>query len=117
MLSGFGALPRKENWKRIVSTGVLKNGFKGIYGAPIYSYIRNYKMNRVASILVTAQKKKITDAARRYLLPIRAVQRVGSGLEGIMTSGLFIGKKTASDNLDIFSSGRSSNRMQGFPDR
>lgn len=46
-----------------ISVGVLKNGFKGVYGMPLYSYIRNYKMNVAASTLVTARKKRIADVA------------------------------------------------------
>lgn len=46
-----------------LSVGVLKNGFKGVYGIPLYSYIRNYKMNVAASILVTDRKKRIVDVA------------------------------------------------------
>ena len=36
-----------------LSTATLKNSFKGVYGSPIYTYIRNYKMNVAASMLVT----------------------------------------------------------------
>ena len=46
-----------------ISIGVLKNGFKGVYGTPIYSYIRKYKMNVAASMLVTDRKKRIIDVA------------------------------------------------------
>ena len=41
----------------------LKTGFKGVYGSPIYTYIRTYKMNVAASMLVTDRKKKIIDVA------------------------------------------------------
>lgn len=46
-----------------LSVGMLKNGFKGVYGTPLYSYIRNYKMNVAASLLVTDRKKRIVDVA------------------------------------------------------
>lgn len=46
-----------------ISVGVLKNGFKGVYGTPLYSYIRGYKMNMAASALVTDRKKRIADVA------------------------------------------------------
>lgn len=46
-----------------ISVGALKNGFKGVYGSPIYTYIRTYKMNVAASMLVTDRKKKIIDVA------------------------------------------------------
>lgn len=36
-----------------ISIGILKKGFKGVYGLPLHSYIRNYKMNVAASVLVT----------------------------------------------------------------
>ena len=46
-----------------ISVGALKTGFKGVYGSPIYTYIRTYKMNIAASMLVTDRKKKIIDVA------------------------------------------------------
>lgn len=46
-----------------LSAGVLKNGFKGVYGAPLYSYTRSYKMNVAASMLVTDRKKRIAEIA------------------------------------------------------
>ena len=46
-----------------LSTATLKNGFKGVYGSPIYTYIRNYKMNVAASMLVTDRKKRIIEIA------------------------------------------------------
>lgn len=46
-----------------ISVGALKTGFKGVYGSPIYTYIRNHKMNIAASMLVTDRKKKIIDVA------------------------------------------------------
>lgn len=44
-----------------LNTATLKNGFKGVYGSPIYTYIRNYKMNVAASMLVTDRKKRIIE--------------------------------------------------------
>ena len=46
-----------------ISVGALKTGFKGVYGSPIYTYIRTYKMNIAASMLVTDRKKKIIAVA------------------------------------------------------
>lgn len=46
-----------------LSAGVLKNGFKGVYGTPLYSYIRNYKMNVAADALVRERKRRIADVA------------------------------------------------------
>ena len=46
-----------------LSTSALKNGFKGVYGSPIYTYVRNYKMNVAASMLVTDRKKRIIEIA------------------------------------------------------
>ncbi len=46
-----------------LSVGVLKNGFKGVYGTPLCSYIREYKMHTAASTLVTDRKKRIIDIA------------------------------------------------------
>lgn len=46
-----------------ISVGALKTGFKGVYGSPIYTYIRTYKMNVAASVLVIDRKKKIIDVA------------------------------------------------------
>ncbi len=46
-----------------ISLGALKTGFKGVYGSPIYTYIRTHKMNVAASMLVTDRKKRIIDIA------------------------------------------------------
>lgn len=46
-----------------LSVAALKNGFKGVYGSPIYTYIRTYKMNLAASMLVTDRKKRIIEVA------------------------------------------------------
>lgn len=46
-----------------LSAAVLKTGFKGVYGSPIYAYIRSYRMNVAASMLVTDRKKRIIEIA------------------------------------------------------
>lgn len=46
-----------------MSVNALKSGFKGVYGSPIYTYIRTYKMNLAASMLVTDRNKKIIEIA------------------------------------------------------
>ena len=46
-----------------LSVAALKTGFKGVYGSPIYTYIRTHKMNMAASMLVTDRKKRIIDIA------------------------------------------------------
>lgn len=45
------------------SVTALKTGFKGVYGSPIYTYIRTHKMNVAASMLVTDRKKRIIEIA------------------------------------------------------
>lgn len=46
-----------------LSVASLKTGFKGVYGSPIYTYIRTHKMNLAASMLVTDRKKRIIEIA------------------------------------------------------
>lgn len=46
-----------------LSVGLLKNGFKGVYGMPLYGYIRGYKMNVAASMLVTDRTRRIAEVA------------------------------------------------------
>lgn len=46
-----------------LSVAALKTGFKGVYGSPIYTYIRTHKMNMAASMLVTDRKKRIIEIA------------------------------------------------------
>lgn len=46
-----------------LSVAALKNGFKGVYGSPIYTYTRTYKMNVAASMLVTERDKRIIEIA------------------------------------------------------
>lgn len=46
-----------------LSAAALKTGFKGVYGSPIYTYIRAHKMNVAASMLVTDRKRRIIDIA------------------------------------------------------
>ncbi len=46
-----------------ISVSSLKNCFKGVYGSPIYTYMRSYKMNLAASMLTQNRDMKISDAA------------------------------------------------------
>ncbi len=46
-----------------LSVATLKKVFKGVYGSPIYTYIRKYKMNVAASMLITHRKKRIIEIA------------------------------------------------------
>lgn len=46
-----------------LSPAALKGGFKGVYGSPIYTYIRAHRMNLAASMLVTDRQKKVIDIA------------------------------------------------------
>ena len=48
-----------------ISVNTLKNGFKGVYGSPLYTYIRNHKMNVAASLLVTEKNLRVIDVAAR----------------------------------------------------
>lgn len=48
-----------------ISASVLKSGFKGVYGSPVSTYIRTYKMNVAASMLVQDKSLRIIDAASR----------------------------------------------------
>lgn len=41
----------------------MKNCFKGIYGSPIFAYMRIYRMNYAASLLKTDKNLKISDVA------------------------------------------------------
>lgn len=41
----------------------LKNCFKGIYGSPIFTYMRNYRMNYAASLLKTEKNMKVAEIA------------------------------------------------------
>lgn len=41
----------------------LKNCFKGIYGSPIFTYMRNYRMNYAASLLKTEKNRKVAEIA------------------------------------------------------
>lgn len=46
-----------------LSVAALKTGFKGVYGSPIYTYLRTHRMNVAASLLVTERKKRIIEIA------------------------------------------------------
>ena len=48
-----------------ISASALKNGFKGVYGSPIYSYIRTYQMNFAASLLTQDKNARIIDVAAK----------------------------------------------------
>jgi len=41
----------------------MKNCFKGIYGSPIFAYMRIYRMNYAASLLKTDKNLKVSDVA------------------------------------------------------
>lgn len=41
----------------------MKNCFKNVYGSPVYTYMRNYRMNYAASILVSNKEMKVSDVA------------------------------------------------------
>ncbi len=46
-----------------ISQTALKSGFKTLYGAPVYSYMKNYRMNLAASMLIDDSKKNISEVA------------------------------------------------------
>lgn len=46
-----------------ISTGALKSGFKSVYGSPIHTYTRAYRMNAAAELLTTHRKRRIIDIA------------------------------------------------------
>lgn len=46
-----------------MSLSTLKSCFKGVYGSPVYSYMREYKMNYAASLLVQDSHAKINEVA------------------------------------------------------
>lgn len=46
-----------------MSLSALKNCFKAVYGSPVYSYMREYKMNYAASLLVQDRCIKINEIA------------------------------------------------------
>lgn len=41
----------------------MKQCFKSIYGKPIYQYLKEYRMNQAAEILLTEREKTITEIA------------------------------------------------------
>ncbi len=46
-----------------ISLSTLKNCFKGVYGSPVYSYMREYRMNYAASLLVQDCHIKVNEVA------------------------------------------------------
>lgn len=46
-----------------ISLTSLKNCFKSVYGCPVYSYMRQYRMNQAASLLVMRPEMKVSDIA------------------------------------------------------
>lgn len=46
-----------------MSLSTLKSCFKGVYGSPVYSYMREYKMNYAAALLVQDNHIKINEIA------------------------------------------------------
>ena len=46
-----------------ISLTPMKQCFKSTYGQSIYKYLREYRMNRAAEMLLTEQGKKVTDIA------------------------------------------------------
>ena len=48
-----------------ISASALKNGFKSVYGSPLYTYIRTYKMNFAASMLKQNKNARIIDVAAK----------------------------------------------------
>ena len=46
-----------------MSLSMLKSCFKGVYGSPVYSYMREYKMNYAASVLVQDSHIKVNEIA------------------------------------------------------
>ena len=46
-----------------MSLSMLKSCFKGVYGSPVYSYMREYRMNYAASLLVQDNHVKINEIA------------------------------------------------------
>ena len=48
-----------------LSVNALKSGFKGVYGVPLYSYVRNYKLHHAATLLVQQPNMRIIDVAAK----------------------------------------------------
>lgn len=46
-----------------MTVNTLKNCFKGVYGSPIFTYIRTYRMNYAASLLAQKKELKIGEVA------------------------------------------------------
>ena len=43
----------------------LRKVFKAVYGAPVYQYIKSYKMKAAAEMLIFEQSLNIADVAQR----------------------------------------------------
>ena len=41
----------------------MKNCFKSVYGSPIFTYMRNYRMNYAAALLKSDKSLKVADVA------------------------------------------------------
>lgn len=48
-----------------ISVSALKSGFKGVYGCPLYTYLRHHKMNVAASLLLTDRTLRVIDVAEQ----------------------------------------------------
>lgn len=46
-----------------IATTPLKNCFKNVYGSPIYTYLREYRMNYAAALLKSNRNLKVSDVA------------------------------------------------------
>ncbi len=61
--SSYFSLPEELARRFDISTGALKSGFKSVYGSPIHTYTRAYRMNSAAELLTTHRKRRIIDIA------------------------------------------------------
>ena len=46
-----------------ISLTTMKRCFKGTYGSPIYAYLKNYRINNAANLLITRRDLKVSDIA------------------------------------------------------
>lgn len=46
-----------------ISLTTMKRCFKSIYGSPIYAYLKNYRINNAANLLITRRDLKVSDIA------------------------------------------------------
>ena len=58
----------REDCERQVAKGFMlkedmKNRFKSVYGSPIFTYMRNYRMNYAASLLKSDKSLKVAEIA------------------------------------------------------